>query len=47
MSFMSVAPEFVSVAARDVAKIGSAISEANPAAAFPTASVVAAGGDEV
>jgi hypothetical protein len=47
MSFVRVAPEFVSAAATDVANIGSAISEANAAAAFPTTSVLAAGGDEV
>jgi len=47
MSFVSVAPEFVSAAATDVADIGSVISQANAAAAFPTTSVVAAGGDEV
>jgi PE family len=47
MSFVSVAPEWVSAAATDVAKIGSAISEANTAAALPTTSVLPAAADEV
>ena len=47
MSFVVVAPEFVSAAATDVANIGAAISDANFAAAFPTTSVVAAGADQV
>jgi hypothetical protein len=47
MSFVVAAPEFVSAAATDLANIGSAISRANAAAAFPTAGVIAAGTDEV
>jgi hypothetical protein len=47
MSFVVVAPELVSAAATDLANIGSAISAANAVAAFPTTSVLAAGGDEV
>ena len=47
MSFVSVAPEFVSAAATEVANIGSHISQANFAAAFPTTNVLAAASDEV
>ena len=47
MSFVIAAPETVAWAASDLARIGSAISAANSAAAFPTTSVVAAAGDEV
>jgi hypothetical protein len=43
MSFVSAAPEWVSAAATDLANIGSVISQANAAAAFPTASVLACG----
>jgi hypothetical protein len=47
MSFLVVAPEWVSAAATDVANSGSAISQANAAAALPITSVLAAAGDEV
>jgi hypothetical protein len=47
MSFVVTAPEYVSAAASDVASIGSAISEANAAAAVPTAGVLPAAADEV
>ena len=47
MSFVSLAPEFVSAAASDVARVGSQISAATAAAAAPTTSVLAAGADEV
>ena len=47
MSFLIAAPEFVSAAASDLAKIGSTIGAANAAAEFPTTSVLAAGADEV
>ena len=47
MSFLIAAPEFVSAAASDLAKIGSTIGAANAAAELPTTSVLAAGADEV
>ena len=47
MSFLNVVPEEISSAATSVANIGSTISEANSAAAFPTTLVAAAGADEV
>jgi hypothetical protein len=47
MSFVIAAPEFVSAAASDLANIGSAIGQANAAAALPTSGVLAAGADEV
>jgi hypothetical protein len=47
MSFLIAAPELVAAAAADLANVSSTISVANAAAAFPTASVVAAGADEV
>jgi PE family len=47
MSYVSVVPEFVSDAARQLSDIESAISDANAAAAAYTTSMVAAGEDEV
>ena len=47
MSYVVVAPEFVASAASDLAGIGSGLSAAHAAAAFPTTAVVAAAGDEV
>src|SRR5258705_5876311 len=47
MSWVIAAPEYVAAAASDLAGIGSTISAANAAAAFPTSSVLAAGADEV
>ena len=47
MSYVTVVPEAVTAAASDLANIGSTISEADPAAAAPTTSVVAAAEDEV
>jgi hypothetical protein len=47
VSFVVMAPEFVSAAASDLANIGSNISEANAAAAIPTAGVLPAAADEV
>lgn len=47
MSYVFASPELVEAAASDLANIGSAISDANTAAAFPTSSVMAAGADEV
>jgi hypothetical protein len=47
MSFVTVAPEFVSQAAADLEGIGSALSSANAAAAAPTTGVIAPGADEV
>ncbi|ORB84241.1 hypothetical protein B1987_11045 [Mycobacterium kansasii] len=46
MSFVMTAPETMTVAATDLAGIGSTISSANAAAAAPTAAVAAAGADE-
>ncbi|MDT5258540.1 MAG: hypothetical protein QOD10_3620, partial [Mycobacterium sp.] len=47
MSFLTAAPDLVTAAATDLASIGSAITEANAAAAAPTTGVLAAGADEV
>ncbi|WP_373196966.1 PE family protein, partial [Mycobacterium marinum] len=47
MSFVVVSPEVLAVAGRDLASIGSAISQANVAAAAPTMGALAAGADEV
>ncbi|WP_264035129.1 PE family protein, partial [Mycobacterium lacus] len=47
MSWVIAAPEYVAAAANDLAGIGSTISAANAAAAFPTTAVLAAGADEV
>jgi hypothetical protein len=47
MSFVIAMPEFVTAAAGDLADIGSALGEANAAAALPTTSVLAAAEDEV
>src|SRR6516164_1723056 len=47
MSWVIAAPEYVAVAASDLANIGSSISTANTAALAPTSGVLAAGADEV
>ena len=47
MAFLIAAPELLAAAATDLANIGSTISVANAAAAFPTTGVLAAGADEV
>ena len=47
MSFVIAAPEMVSAAATDLARIGSTISAANAGAALPTTQLLAAGVDEV
>ena len=47
MSFFTIATEYVTSAATDLACIGTAIDEAGLAAASATTSVLAAGGDEV
>jgi hypothetical protein len=47
MSFVIADPEYVTAAASDLANVASTISEANAAAAAPTSTVLAAGGDEV
>ncbi|CCK63109.1 Conserved protein of unknown function, PE-PGRS family protein (fragment) [Mycobacterium canettii CIPT 140070017] len=47
MSFVSVAPQLVSTAAADAARIASAINTANTAAAAATTMVLAAAQDEV
>ncbi|ORJ55568.1 PE family protein [Mycobacterium simiae] len=47
MSVLSVAPEVVSVAAGDLAGVGSAIGQANAVAAAPTLGVVAPAADSV
>ena len=47
MSFVIAATEYVSAAASDLASIGSTISAANAAAAFPTSAVLPAGADDV
>ncbi|TDL05470.1 PE family protein [Mycobacterium paragordonae] len=46
MSF-GIVPEFVSAAAADVARVGSAVGEATAAASSPTTGVLAAAADEV
>ncbi|WP_142276591.1 PE family protein, partial [Mycobacterium alsense] len=47
MSYLAVAPEFLSSAAKDLWEIASAVSAAHAAAAAPTTGVVAAAQDEV
>ena len=47
MSFVIVEPEALAAAASDLTSLGSTISAANAAAATPTTSLLAAGGDEV
>jgi hypothetical protein len=47
MSYLVTVPELVSVAASDLARIGSTLSDANAAAAGPTTGLLAAGEDEV
>src|SRR5436305_10564994 len=47
MSFVFAQPEYVATAASDLARIGSAISDANLFAAAPTSSALPAGADEV
>ncbi|MCV7099728.1 PE family protein, partial [Mycobacterium palustre] len=47
MSYLIATPEFLSVAATNVAGIGSSLSAANAAAAASTTQVTAAAGDEV
>ncbi|KLO48098.1 hypothetical protein ABH36_15340, partial [Mycobacterium haemophilum] len=47
MSFVTAVPEAVSVAANDLASIGSAINSANAAAALSTTGMMAAAADEV
>jgi hypothetical protein len=46
-SFLIAAPETVTVAATDLASIGSVLTAANASAAASTIGVVAAGADEV
>ena len=46
MSFVNAQPDLMSTAATNLANIGSAITEANTAAAGQTTSVLAAGADE-
>lgn len=47
MSFVVAVPEFLTEAASGLSNIGSALQAANAAAAAPTATVLAAGNDEV
>jgi hypothetical protein len=47
LSFLSVAPEMMASAARDLANIGSTIRAADVAAATPATEIVAAADDEV
>jgi hypothetical protein len=47
VSFLSALPEAVAAAAGDLSNIGASLGTANAAAVAPTASVLAAGGDEV
>jgi hypothetical protein len=47
MSYVIATPEILTVAARDVAGIGSSLSAANTAAAAPTTGVLVAAADEV
>lgn len=42
MSFVVVVPEWVAIAASDLAGLGAAVSAANAAAAVPTTQVLAA-----
>ncbi|ORA21975.1 PE family protein, partial [Mycobacterium angelicum] len=47
MSYVVVTPELLTLAARDLAGIGSSLSQAGATAAAPTTSVVAAAADEI
>ena len=47
MSYLIATPEILTIAARDVAGIGSLLSAANAAAAAPTTGVLVAAADEV
>lgn len=47
MSFLAVAPDWVTSAAADLENLGSALAAANAAAALPTTGVAAAAADEV
>jgi hypothetical protein len=47
MSYVIAVPEYLAAAASDLANIGSTITAANAAAAFPTAAVLPAGADPV
>jgi hypothetical protein len=47
MSFVNAAPEYVAMAATDLASIGSALNASNLAALAPTTGVLAAGADDV
>ncbi|WP_222106620.1 PE family protein [Mycobacterium kubicae] len=47
MSYVIASPEYVAAAAADLARIATAITDANTAAAVPTSSVLSAGVDEV
>jgi hypothetical protein len=47
MSFVLVAPDMLATAAADAARIGSAVSAGNLAAAIPTTGLAAAGADEI
>lgn len=47
VSLLVVAPELLTSAAADLESVGSALSVANVAAAFPTTGLVAAGADEI
>ncbi|MCV7078484.1 PE family protein [Mycobacterium szulgai] len=47
MSYVVAVPEVVTAAASELANVGSTISAANAAAAYPTSALLAAGGDEV
>ncbi len=47
MSYLAVAPEFVSSAATDLSNLGSTLRAATASAATPTTGVLAAAEDEV
>jgi hypothetical protein len=47
MTYVIAVPEYLAAAASDLANIGSTITAATAAAAFPTAAVLPAGGDAV
>jgi PE family len=47
MSYVIAVPEYLAAAASDLANIGSTITAANAAAAFPTAAVLPPGADAV
>jgi len=47
MSYVVAVPDFLALAASNLAGIGSRLSEANAAAAAPTSALAAAAGDEV